>query len=112
MTLYEYLQTYDNDELTVFDADYDMETYFYKELSGDEWDNAMRDLSKLLEVVSTSEYGVTVNLSRLIESKIDKLDDLFNVCDIDDIMGSMDLILAGNVSERWLTRFVTALKEE
>ena len=112
MTLYEYLENYESDELTVFDADYDMETYFYKEASGDEWDNAMRDLSKLLEVVSTSQYGVYVNLSRLIESKIDKLDDLFNVCEIDDIMGSMDLILAGNVSEKWLIRFVKALKEE
>lgn len=112
MTLYEYIQTHTDDEVTVFDDVYDMETYFYKDTADDEWDKAMKELSKLLTVVSTSNYGVTVDLSRLIESKLDKLDDLFNVNEIDDIMEGMDLILAGNVSERWLTKFVKALKED
>lgn len=110
MTLYEYLQSYQDDELTVWDADYDMETYFYKDTSDDEWDKAMVELSKLLTVTSTSAGGVSVNLSQLIESKIDKLGDLFNICEIDEIMDGMDLILAGNVSERWMTNFVEALK--
>lgn len=110
MTLYEYIQTHTDDEVTVFDDVYDMETYFYKDTADDEWDKAMTELSKLLTVVSTSNYGVTVNLSNLIESKLDKFGDLFIVNEIDDIMSGMDLILAGNVSEKWLTRFVQALK--
>lgn len=110
MTLYEYLQTYKDDELTVFDEDYDMETYFYTRVSDDAWDAAMVELSKLLTVTSTSANGVSVNLSQLIESKLDKLGDLFTLCDIDEIMYSMDRILAGNVSERWLVEFVNALK--
>ena len=110
MTLYEYLQTYEDFELTVFDEDYDMETYFYKEVSDDAWDNAMVELSKLLTVTSMVNSGVCVNLSQLIESKIDKLGDLFKSCDIDDIMDDIENILAGNVSEEWLVDFVNALK--
>ena len=110
MTLYEYLQTYEDFELTVFDEDYDMETYFYKEVSDDAWDNAMVELSKLLTVTSTSARGVCVNLSQLIESKLDKLGNLFTLCDIDDIMDDIENILAGNVSEKWLVDFVNALK--
>ena len=108
MTLYEYMQDCKDDEITVFDADYDMETYFYKESSGDEWDKAMTDLAKVLNVVEFSKYGVTVDLSRQIEKNLGKMNDLFNICEIDEIMESMDLILAGNVSEKWLTKFVKA----
>lgn len=113
MTLYEYMNTNTDDEVTVFDKDYDLETYFYKvSLSdADEWDKAMIELSKLLEVVSTSKYGVTVNLADLIESKLDKLGDWFYETDLDLIMEDIDRILAGNVSETWLTGFVDALKE-
>lgn len=110
MTLYEYLKMYKSDELTVFDKDYDMETYFYTEPPEDDWDKAMRELSKLLEVVEISDSGVTVNLADRVEKNLDKLSDLFYECDIDEIMSGMDLILAGNVSERWLKDFVNALK--
>lgn len=110
MTLYEYMQNCKDDEITVFDADYDMETYFYKESSGDEWDKAMTDLAKVLNVVEFNNYGVTVDLSRQIEKNLGKMNDLFNICEIDEIMESMDLILAGNVSEKWLTKFVKAFR--
>lgn len=110
MTLYEYIQTHDDEEVTIFDKDYDTETYFYKNTSDDEWDTAMVELSKLLEVTSTGNNGVCVNLSDLIERNLDKLGDLFNVLDIDVIMESIDSILAGNVSEKWLKDFVEVLK--
>ena len=109
MTLYEYLKLYKSDELTVFDKDYDVETYFYADAE-DDWDKAMRELSKLLEVVDISSSGVTVNLAEIIEKNLDKLSDLFFDCDIDVIMSEIDLILAGNVSENWLKAFVNALK--
>ena len=110
MTLYDYLQTHDYFELTVQDEDYDTETYFYKEVSDDEWDKAIVELSKMLEVTRANDRVVCVNLSQLIESKLDNLGDLFNVLDVDEIMEDIDSILAGNVSERWLTKFVQALK--
>ena len=102
------MQDCKDDEITVFDADYDMETYFYKTDDADEWDKAMMDLAKVLNVVEFSKYGVTVDLSRQIEKNLGKMNDLFNICEIDEIMESMDLILAGNVSEKWLTKFVKA----
>ncbi len=110
MKLYEYLQKSNDWENTVFDKDYDLEVYFYKQDdSKDRWDVAMLNLAKLLEVTNVSKYGVTVNLSDLIESKIDKLDKLFKVNEIDAIMYDMDNILAGNVSEKWLEKFVEEL---
>lgn len=113
MKLYDYISLMpDGEELTVWDKDYDMETYFYGGKPEDKWDKAMSDLSKLLTVVEIKNYGVTVNLSEIIENKIDKLDkaNLFIECDIDSIMDDIDNILAGNVSEEWMEQFVAALK--
>lgn len=113
MKLYEYLDLMpDGEELTVWDKDYDMETYFYGGKPDDKWDKAMSDLSKLLTIEEIKNDGVTVNLSDIIESKIDKLDkaNLFIECDIDSIMDDIDNILAGNVSEEWMEEFVVALK--
>lgn len=112
MKLYEYLDLMpEGEELTVWDKDYDMETYFYGGEPEDEWDKAMSDLSKLLTVEEIKNNGVTVNLSEIIESKTDKLDkaNLFIECDIDSIMDDIDNILAGNVSEEWMEEFVVAL---
>lgn len=114
MKLYEYLNSMpDGDELTVWDKEYDMETYFYSGKPSDRWDKAMSDLSKLLTVEETRSNGVVVNLSKVIESKIEKLKkaELFIRCDIDSIMYDIDNILAGYVSEEWMERFVGALKE-
>lgn len=116
MKLYELLSISD-DEFTVFDRDYDAETYFYginnSADKNDEWETAMTELSKLLEVVRFSNDGVTVNLSEVIEKNIHELKDadLFISCNIDDIMGDIAPILAGNVSEIWLKKFVSALKK-
>lgn len=113
MKLYEYLDLMpEGEELTVWDKDYDMETYFYRGKTDDKWDKVMSDLSKLLTVEEIRNNGVTVNLSEIIENKIEKLDkaDLFIRCDIDSIMNDIDNILAGNVSEKWMEQFITVLK--
>lgn len=113
MKLYEYLDLMpEGEELTVWDKDYDMETYFYGGNPGDKWDKAIYDLSKLLTVEEIRNNGVTVNLSEIIENKLENLDkaDLFIRCDIDSIMDDIDNILAGNVSEDWMEQFVVVLK--
>ena len=113
MTLYEYLKSReDGAEITVYDKDYDMESYFYNDVPDDEWSLAMEDLSKLLTVTKIIKDSVEVNFSELIESKMDNIKkaDLFEECDIDEIMECLDYIIAGNVSEKWMCKFVEALK--
>lgn len=108
MTLYELLPK-NGEEVTVWDKDYDMETYFSYTKDGDDWDKAMMDLAKLLQVVENSSKGITVDFTGLIEPKVDNLKDLFVDNDIDAIMDELDLILAGNVGEKWMTKFVEIL---
>ena len=114
MTLYEYLQKTRDWETTVWDKDYDVETYFYKTDDKDKWDKAMNELAKLLTVFDFGKNGVTVNLSEVIENKLLQLKDadLFLRYDIGSIMDCIDYILAGNVSEEWLTEFVDVLKQK
>ena len=110
MNLYEYIINSPNGENTVFDKDYDIEVYFYKEEnSKDPWDKAMMDFAKLLTVVRSNENSVTVNMAELIESKLEKLDKLFKINEIDEIMFDIENILSGNVSENWLIKFVEEL---
>lgn len=113
MTLYDYLELMpEGEELTVWDKDYDMETYFYGGKPDDKWDKAMSDLSKLLTIEEIRNNGVTVNLSEIIENKLENLNkaDLFIKCDIASIMDDIDNILAGNISENWMEQFVSVLK--
>ena len=113
MKLYDYIKLMpEGEELTVWDKDYDMETYFYGGKPDDKWDKVMFDLSKLLTIEEIRNNGVTVNLSEIIENKLENLNkaDLFIRCDIDSIMDDIDNILAGNVSENWMEQFVAALK--
>ena len=113
MKLYDYIKLMpEGEELTVWDKDYDMETYFYGGKPDDKWDKAMSDLSKLLTIEEIRNNGVTVNLSEIIENKLENLSkaNLFVECDIDSIMGYIDIILAGNASADWLEQFVAALK--
>lgn len=113
MTLHDYISLMsEGEELTVWDKDYDMETYFYNDKPCDRWDKSISVLSKLLEVKEIRSNGVIVNLSEIIENKLDNLDkaELFVKCNIDSIMYSMGEILSGNVSENWMEKFVAALK--
>ena len=113
MTLYDYLNLMlEGEELTVWDKDYDMETYFYGGKPDDAWDKAMSDLSQLLTITEIRSGGVIVNLSEVIENNMDKLEkaDLFTDYDIDIIMAEMERDIAGNVSESWMQKFVDVLK--
>lgn len=113
MILYDYLKLMpEGEELTVWDKNYDMETYFYGGKPKDKWDKAMSNLSKLLTIEEIRNNGVTVNLSKTIENRIEELNNanLFIRCDIDSIMDDIDNILAGNVSEDWMDEFVSILK--
>lgn len=113
MTLYEYLNLMDKDkELTVWDKDYDMEIYFYSNKPNDDWDRLMRSLSEKLAITKISTNGVTVNLSEIIEKNIDKpkMSDLFVECNIESIMDDIQNIFAGNVSEKWMKKFVAVLE--
>jgi len=100
MTLHEYLKKTKDWEITVWDKGYDVETYFY-------------ELAKLLTVSEFSSDGVVVNMAEVIEKKLPELKkaDLFIRCNIDAIMDDIDNILAGCVSETWLTEFVNVLKQ-
>lgn len=112
MKLYDYLITLEEGiELTVWDKEYDIESYFYNDESDDEWQTSMLELAKLLDVTEVKERGVIVNLSEVIENKINELKeaDLFLRCTTNRIMGSMEGILAGGVSEEWFKEFVGIL---
>ena len=118
MKLNEYLELMDDgDELTVWDTDYDSEVYFYVDNNPDEDDKyqqLMNELSKILTVTKICANGVTVNLSEVINKKIDKLKEaeLFIKCNLDHIMDDMDNIISGYVSEEWLKEFINVLKED
>ena len=113
MTLYDYIKQTKDWETTVFDKDYDIEVYFYKNEDGelDRWDKSMEKLSKLLIIDNISKNGVTVNLAEVIENKLENLKkvDLFKVVDIDLIMYDIEAIISGNVSDIWMEDFVNAL---
>ncbi len=114
MTLYEYLKSReDGAEITVCDKDYDMESYFYNDVPDDEWSLAMEDLSKLVFVTNIIEDNIVeVDFSGLIEQKLDsiKKTDLFIKDEVNTIMGCLHEVLSGYVSEKWLRKFVEALK--
>ena len=114
MKLYDYLLQIENgEEVTVWDKEYDIETYFYNDFDMDDsWDKSMSELSKLLTVEEIRPRGVVVNISEIIKEQIDDLKkaELFYKTDIDVIMYDMNSILSGNVSEKWMEKFINALK--
>ena len=119
MKLYDYLVTLeDGTELTVWDKEYDMETYFYNDeadgFDDNDWQTSMLELAKLLDVIEVKERGIIVNLSEVIENKIKELKEanLFVRCTTDSIMSSMEGILAGYVSEEWFKEFVNVLSDK
>lgn len=113
MKLYDYLKTLEEGtELTVWDTDYNIESYFYNdEPDDDDWQTSMLELAKLLDVTEVKERGVIVNLSEVIEKKLDELKEanLFRRCTVNSIMNDMENILSGYVSEEWLKKFVDVL---
>ena len=115
MKLYDYLITLEErTELTVWDTDYDMESYFYNdepEDEDDDWQTSMLELAKLLDITEIKERGVIVNLSEVIEKKLNELKEanLFRRCTTDLIMSSIEGILSGYVSEEWIKKFVDVL---
>ena len=116
MKLYDYLTTLEEGtELTVWDTDYDMESYFYHDEpdEDDDWQTSMLKLAKLLDVTEIKERGVIVNLSEVIEKKLDELKEanLFRRCTTVSIMNDMENILSGYVSEEWFKKFVDVLKK-
>ena len=113
MKLYDYIKLRENGaEITVCDKEYDMEVYFYADKPDDDWNKAIEDLSKLLTITKIIKDSVEVNFSELIELKMDNIKkaDLFGNYDIDEIMENLNYIIAGNVSEKWMCKFVKALK--
>lgn len=119
-TLYEYMMKHpDECEFTVFDTDYDIETYFYNPSDPekpDEWESAMLELAKLLPINNSVEPDIDeiiVDLGQLIMCHLEtiKKADLFNTTDIDEIVESMPSILSGNVSQEWMNKFINILKE-
>ena len=114
MKLYDYLKNVsESEEITVWDKEYDMETYFYGGKPKQKWDTSMCNLSKLLTVTEIKKNGITVNFSEVIENKISELEEagLFNNCDIESIMEEIEDIMAGYVSERWMEKFVEVLSK-
>ena len=113
MKLYDYLKTLEEGtELTVWDTDYDIESYFYNDEPDDDWQTSMLELAKLLDVIEVKKRGVVVNISEVIEKKLNELKeaDLFRRCTVDSIMNDMENILSGYVSEEWFKEFVDVLK--
>ena len=114
MKLYDYLKTLEEGtELTVWDTDYDIESYFYNDEPDDDWQTSMLKLAKLLDVTEIKERGAVVDISGIIEKKINELKeaDLFGRCTVDSIMNDMENILAGYVNEGWFKKFVDVLKK-
>ena len=113
MTLAEYILTSNDDEITVTDESYDMETYFYPFDSYDRWNRLMQRFSEMLTVKEINHGTVVVNISEVINNKMESLKqaDLFMRCSLDVVMSSIEEILAGNVSEKWFEKFVNAMEE-
>ena len=71
MKLYDYLKTLEEGtELTVWDTNYDIESYFYNDEPDDDWQTSMLELARLLDVTEVKERGVIINLSDVIEKKL------------------------------------------
>ena len=112
MTLAEYILNSNEDEITVTDECFDMETYFYPFDMEEKWDRAMRKFAEMLTVKEINHGIAIVNLSEVIENNLQNLKkaDLFTKCSLNAVMGSIESIIAGNVSEQWFERFVNALE--
>ncbi len=117
MTLLDYMNQHYDEEITVYDTDYDIEIYFYGGEPEDDWDKAMQTIAAILEIkeVEQEPYGafystgVTVNLSEIIGKSLDRIKQFFIDPDLDAIMYDIPNIFAGYVSEGWMKDFAETL---
>ena len=116
MTLYEYVSKQGRGaEITVLDKNYDVEVYFYNDEVDDSWSQSMQDLSKALNVIEECHLcAVVVDFSGLIKRKLPVLQkaELFTTCTVDAIMGSLNFIISGYVSEERFANFVSVLTDD
>lgn len=116
MTLYDYISITHTGggEFTIWDKDYDIETYFYKDIirPDNKWDKAMAKIAHKIEVVDNDYLNVTTNLSEVIEKNV-KGNVMFSKLFIENtteaIMDAIEAIFSGYVSEQWLTDFANSL---
>lgn len=112
MTLYDYLiTTIDGGETSVHDIDYDIGIYFYNSCN-DKWDEAVMNIAKLLNVIKIHNDSVEVDLSKVIEKNIEKINSAGLFSDdvtTDDIIDDIEKIFAGYVSEGWFLKFADTL---
>ena len=114
MTLYDYISIRQGNEFTVWDKDYDIETYFYKDIirPTNDWDRAMAKIAHKIEVVDNDYLNVTTNLSEVIENNVKgnpMFSELFIENTTEAIMDDIEAIFSGYVSEQWLTDFANSL---
>lgn len=120
MNLLEFMkQCEEGEEIIVFDKDYEIEIYFYGGKYTDKVDNWEKSMNKIAECLTVIEeltdrdrLTVVVNLSEILEKSLESgtMDELFYSKNIDVVMSEMDIILAGNVSEKWLADFAESLQ--
>ena len=108
MQLYNYLSLMPrNEELIVFDADYNFKTNYYKG-EDDELRILFLKFADSLTVTQISAKGVTVKLASTIKENIKSLEkeNLFKIYDIEYIMSRLENILGGNVDKEWMKKFI------
>lgn len=108
MQLYNYLSLMPkNEELVVFDTDYNFKTNYYKG-KDDELRILFLKFADSLTVTQISAKGVTVKLASTIKENIKSLEkeNLFEIYDIEYIMSRLENILGGNVDKEWMKKFI------
>ena len=108
MQLYNYLSLMPkNEELVVFDTDYNFKTNYYKG-EDDELRILFLKFADSLTVTQISAKGVTVKLASTIKENIKSLkkENLFEIYDIEYIMSRLENILGGNVDKEWMKKFI------
>lgn len=106
--LYNYLSLMPkNEELVVFDTDYNFKTNYYKG-EDDELRILFLKFADSLTVTQISAKGVTVKLASTIKENIKSLEkeNLFEIYDIEYIMSRLENILGGNVDKEWMKKFI------
>ena len=113
MQLYNYLSLMPkNEELVVFDTDYNFKTNYYKG-EDDELRILFLKFADSLTVTQISAKGVAVKLASTIKENIKSLEkeNLFEIYDIEYIMSRLENILGGNVDKEWMKKFIQCFEQ-